>query len=1048
MANNGEINLIASQEAFRQVDELIAKITEADKKMLALANHALTVNKIISTINTPKGLNEFVENSRKITAELQKETIATEKLKQKLLELNIQRVKNSNLTAQQRVDKQIINTELKREAILTSQVAGEYRKLSAQVAIASEKYQNLLVRGRAAGQTQKEFNRELRQAQQEFRTLQNRVLSADKAVDKWSRTGERSIGFAKNLLSAFGVVGGVTAVATFTQAVFNEIKEIQSLDLALKNVTETQENFYSQQVFLNRVAADYGLKINDLTKQYTQFYVNAKGKLGNGEIQNIFESISKSTAVMGLSSENAESAFYALNQMMSKGTVQAEELRGQLGDALPGAFKAMVAAYQKLHPEMKVTEASFAKLMKDGKVLSAEVIPEFAKQLEIMFNVETVTRVETLTSKTNRLSSAWTDFVRNLDNSDTGGISRFFGFFIDLGTDVLNLLKDINGEVNKSQKNYDTKFAEGQKNIQRDLNEIKKSGLETEKELLETARLKRKYALEQFEGTTREMQWLTEKAKEYGSTMKYIAKNNTFYAYNKEYQENKKNLEDTNKKLNELAKTQGFYNGVVKGATDFINGLTETKKKDNQETEKTKAQLRAEEKERKALAKQLEEELRLRYELQQAKAERKLKLNEERLKEDNLYFSERLKIIQENSDLAMEIAMNEYFENIRRHKDSKMQMEIDAINYANKIEEIERKKTDDSINELDRYYKEFENYHKKYDGEGLKLDLFGEDPKKTFEDWQNNAKKATDETEKLKKATEDWIASFKDDFIQNSGFVTFFDLLQNKIQGFGTDFKATFLAVTEVAQEFFNFFQQLNADNFENERQALEQQRDISIAYAGDSAEAKAEIERQFQREQREIRKREAKAQKQMALFNIAINTAQGIISALASTPPNVPLSIAIGVTGALQAAFVAGKEIPQYWKGTDYHKGGLMLVNDGKGMDYRETIVTPDGTITQPEGRNVLMNKPIGTKVFTNAQWKAELDKMLFGNNISYAVQSNGLTKEDLYTHGNNIVNAINNNKNYRWSFDKNGIKEYVSYGSVEIENMNNRAEGIGKIL
>jgi len=130
---------------------------------------------------------------------------------------------------------------------------------------------------------------------------------------------------------------------------------------------------------------------------------------------------------------------------------------------LPGAFKAMIAAYQKLHPEMKVTEASFAKLMKDGKILSAEVIPEFAKQLEIMFGVENINRVETLTAKTNRLSTAWTDFVRNLDNSDTGGISRFFGFFIELGTDVLNLLKNINGEVNKSQKNYDTKFAEGQK---------------------------------------------------------------------------------------------------------------------------------------------------------------------------------------------------------------------------------------------------------------------------------------------------------------------------------------------------------------------------------------------------------------------------------------------------------------------------------------------------------------------------------------------------------------------------------------------------------
>ena len=108
MANNGEIDLIASQEAFRQVDQLISKITEADNKMLALVNNALMVNKNIATINTPKGLDEFVENSRNLTIELQKETIATEKLKQKQLELQAQRTRNNSLTAQERVDKQII----------------------------------------------------------------------------------------------------------------------------------------------------------------------------------------------------------------------------------------------------------------------------------------------------------------------------------------------------------------------------------------------------------------------------------------------------------------------------------------------------------------------------------------------------------------------------------------------------------------------------------------------------------------------------------------------------------------------------------------------------------------------------------------------------------------------------------------------------------------------------------------------------------------------------------------------------------------------------
>jgi tape measure domain-containing protein len=37
----------------------------------------------------------------------------------------------------------------------------------------------------------------------------------------------------------------------------------------------------------------------------------------------------------------AKKELLALNQMMSKGTIQAEELRGQLGEALPGAFGIM-----------------------------------------------------------------------------------------------------------------------------------------------------------------------------------------------------------------------------------------------------------------------------------------------------------------------------------------------------------------------------------------------------------------------------------------------------------------------------------------------------------------------------------------------------------------------------------------------------------------------------------------------------------------------------------------------------------------------------------
>jgi len=92
-------------------------------------------------------------------------------------------------------------------------------------------------------------------------------------------------------LGAFGVVGGVTAFAFLTKDIFEQTKQIQSLDNALKLVTGTQENFYAQQVFLNKISQDYGVNLNALTKQFTQFYVSAKDKLAGSEIQDIFESV-------------------------------------------------------------------------------------------------------------------------------------------------------------------------------------------------------------------------------------------------------------------------------------------------------------------------------------------------------------------------------------------------------------------------------------------------------------------------------------------------------------------------------------------------------------------------------------------------------------------------------------------------------------------------------------------------------------------------------------------------------------------------------------
>ena len=50
--------------------------------------------------------------------------------------------------------------------------------------------------------------------------------------------------------------------------------------------------------------------------------------------------------------------------------------------------------------------------------------------------------------------------------------------------------------------------------------------------------------------------------------------------------------------------------------------------------------------------------------------------------------------------------------------------------------------------------------------------------------------------------------------------------------------------------------------------------------------------------------------------------------------------------------------------KGTNFHPGGLALVNDQKGSTYRELVTLPDGTSFIPKDRNVMLPLPRGSKV------------------------------------------------------------------------------------
>ncbi|MFI3887564.1 phage tail tape measure protein [Streptococcus parauberis] len=67
-------------------------------------------------------------------------------------------------------------------------------------------------------------------------------------------------------------------------------------------------------------------------------------------------------------------------------------------------------------------------------------------------------------------------------------------------------------------------------------------------------------------------------------------------------------------------------------------------------------------------------------------------------------------------------------------------------------------------------------------------------------------------------------------------------------------------------------------------------------------------------------------------------------------------------------------EKITKNEKGTNFHPGGLAMVNDQKGSTYRELVIEPDGTSYIPTGRNVVLPLKRGSKVL-----KASKTKQLF---------------------------------------------------------------------
>ena len=356
--------------------------------------------------------------------------------------------------------------------------------------------------------------------------------------------------------------------------------------------------------------------------------------------------------------------------------------------------------------------------------------------------------------------------------------------------------------------------------------------------------------------------------------------------------------------------------------------------------------------------------------------------------------------------------------------------------------------------------KEFSNFDKIVKALKSSLDLM-KDPSKYLKGETDSLKISNDLLKKhaegweaIQKAMDNYSNGFVDSFISNSGFKTTFDILSDNILGFGYDAKVTALAVTESFQEMFNFISEASQENFDAEYSRLNQQKEIALAFAGDSDTARAEIERQAEQRRKEIAKREFKAKKEQAIFNIAIDTAQAVMATLGKTGfLGIPLTFIVAAIGAAQIALVSSQQPPEFYKGTDNAPDGLAWTQE-KGA---EVITDKKGRVkTLGSNKGAMLTKlDAGDKVYTAEKSKqlmfnSDFSEVLFNTALSNMMQSSGIgmsdskpqidIRQDLHQLGKDVVSAINNKTEYQPTFDKNGFDMYVASGHTRKKTLNNQ--------
>ncbi|MCN7874207.1 tape measure protein [Escherichia coli] len=298
------------------------------------------------------------------------------------------------------------------------------------------------------------FNRELAKLNQNLRETLSKF---NKTTSKNNHSENASNGL--DVLATSAIKAG-TAIYSFQTALeaYRKIMEVGLKKEASQRAAQFvlgDEGAKRATDFVKNLANNTGVDQIETLSSFAKFSAGA-GDMNTDQKESLFSNVIGTSRLMGLSTDEINGILKAFEQMASKGKIQAEELRGQLGDRMAGAFQLFARS-------LGMTTEELDKAMKDGKVLSKDVLPKVSAEMGRMIDKaggwEKI--INSTQTQLGRLSNSWnnnlalmfdgsqeglTDFTRSLTNllGSLGGQSKNLGeHFGDLMKSMSNGIDDL-----------------------------------------------------------------------------------------------------------------------------------------------------------------------------------------------------------------------------------------------------------------------------------------------------------------------------------------------------------------------------------------------------------------------------------------------------------------------------------------------------------------------------------------------------------------------------------------------------------------------------